>query len=68
MGIPGETDKDFARLLRFVREERLDNVGVFEYFREPGTSAAGGKKPRPGDFVRVRLTSARGYARTGVLL
>lgn len=140
VGFPGETDKDFARLLRFVREERLDNVGVFKYSQEPGTSAAGfpgqvpekvktermngllaaqaevvdslnaalvGKKfevlmdsprfgrtyrdapeidgtveisapgdtirhgvpkPRPGDFVRVRVTSARGYARKGVLI
>ncbi|KAF0126690.1 MAG: MiaB family RNA modification protein [Elusimicrobia bacterium] len=140
VGFPGETDKDFARLLRFVRDERLDNVGVFKYSREPGTSAAGfpgqvpdkvktarmnellaaqaagvdsinaglvGKKlevlmdsprfgrtyrdapgidgtvevsapgdtmqqgvpkPRPGDFVKVRITSARGYSRKGILL
>lgn len=132
VGFPGETDRDFARLLRFVREERLDNVGVFKYSPEPGTSAAGfpdqvpekvktermngllaaqaavvdslnaglvgkkfevlmdsprfgrtyrdapeidgtvevaaaaGKKPRAGDFLRVRITSARGYARKGV--
>ncbi len=130
VGFPGETEKDFSRLLRFVREERLDNVGVFKYSPEPGTSAAGfpdqvpekvktarmnellaaqaavvdslnagligkkfevlmdsprfgrtyrdapeidgtvevssgagGKKPRPGDFVRVRITSALGYER-----
>ncbi|MDQ7772681.1 MAG: 30S ribosomal protein S12 methylthiotransferase RimO [Elusimicrobiales bacterium] len=132
VGFPGETDRDFARLLRFVREERLDNVGVFKYSPEPGTSAAGfpdqvpetvktermnellaaqaaavdalnaglvgkkfevlmdsprfgrtyrdapeidgtvevaaaaGKKPRAGDFLRVRITSARGYSRKGV--
>jgi ribosomal protein S12 methylthiotransferase len=132
VGFPGETDKDFSRLLRFVRDERLDNVGVFKYSPEPGTSAAGfpdqvpetvktermnellaaqaaavdsinsalvgkkfevlmdsprfgrtyrdapeidgtvevaaaaGKKPRAGDFLRVRITSARGYSRKGV--
>lgn len=132
VGFPGETEKDFARLLRFVREERLDNVGVFKYSAEPGTPAAGfpgqlpeklktermnellaaqaaavdsinaglvgkdfevlmdsprfgrtyrdapeidgavevaaaaGKKPLAGEFLRVRITSARGYARTGV--
>jgi len=135
VGFPGETEKDFARLLRFVREERLDNVGVFKYSPEPGTSAAGfpdqvpekvktarmhellaaqaavvdslnaglvgkkfevlmdsprfgrtyrdapeidgtvetaagpgGKKPRPGDLVKVLITSARGYRRKGRLI
>jgi ribosomal protein S12 methylthiotransferase len=40
-GFPGETDKDFKKLLGFVGETGFDNVGVFTYSREPGTSAAG---------------------------
>ena len=40
VGFPGETDKDFKKLLGFVRSARLDNVGVFKYSPEPGTSAA----------------------------
>ncbi|OGR96086.1 MAG: ribosomal protein S12 methylthiotransferase RimO [Elusimicrobia bacterium GWF2_62_30] len=41
IGFPGETEKDFKKLLSFVKEARLDNVGVFKYSREPGTPAAG---------------------------
>jgi ribosomal protein S12 methylthiotransferase len=38
-GFPGETEEDFKELKAFVKEFEFDNVGVFEYFREPGTSA-----------------------------
>jgi len=40
-GFPGESEKDFERLLGFVKETGFDNIGVFAYSREPGTSAAG---------------------------
>ena len=40
VGFPGETGKDFARLEKFVRETRFDNLGVFKYSPENGTSAA----------------------------
>jgi len=39
VGFPGETDAAFERLLRFVREVRLDYTGVFAYSREEGTAA-----------------------------
>lgn len=39
VGFPGETDKDFRRLLKFIRDYGLDNVGVFEFSPEPGTEA-----------------------------
>jgi ribosomal protein S12 methylthiotransferase len=39
-GFPGETRSDSQRLLDFVREARLDYVGVFPYSREEGTVAA----------------------------
>ncbi len=39
-GFPGETEKDFKKLLGFVAETGFDNVGVFTYSREPGTPAA----------------------------
>ncbi len=41
VGFPGETAADFRRLVSFVREAGFDNLGVFPYSREPGTSAAG---------------------------
>ena len=39
VGFPGETDKDFKRLLKFINDYELDNVGVFEFSPEPGTEA-----------------------------
>lgn len=39
VGFPGETEADFQQLLDFVQDYEFDNVGVFEYFREPGTAA-----------------------------
>lgn len=41
VGFPGETASDFRKLAAFVREARFDNIGVFPYSREPGTSASG---------------------------
>jgi ribosomal protein S12 methylthiotransferase len=40
-GFPGETGEDFKKLRAFVEETGFDNIGVFAYSREPGTSAAG---------------------------
>ena len=39
-GHPGETDASFQRLCDFVREAELDHVGVFNFSREEGTTAA----------------------------
>jgi ribosomal protein S12 methylthiotransferase len=39
-GFPGETRDDAKRLLDFVRDARLDYVGVFPYSAEEGTPAA----------------------------
>jgi ribosomal protein S12 methylthiotransferase len=41
VGFPGETAADFKKLLSFVKTAGFDNVGVFQYSREPGTAAAG---------------------------
>ncbi len=38
-GFPGETQEDHDELLAFVREQRFDALGVFEYSREEGTVA-----------------------------
>jgi ribosomal protein S12 methylthiotransferase len=38
-GFPGETEKDFAELLTFVRNVEFDRVGVFTYSDEEGTPA-----------------------------
>ena len=40
VGLPGETEEDFQDLVSFVREQRFERLGVFEYSREEGTPAA----------------------------
>jgi ribosomal protein S12 methylthiotransferase len=39
VGFPGETDRDFEELCDFVRQQRFDRLGVFQYSHEEGTSA-----------------------------
>ena len=39
-GFPGETDSQFADLVRFVEEVRFQHLGVFAYQAEEGTPAA----------------------------
>ena len=40
VGFPGETERDFAELLDFVRAVRFERLGAFVYSREEGTRAA----------------------------
>jgi len=39
VGFPGETEAAFKNLLKFIKEIKFDNLGVFEYSREPHTPA-----------------------------
>lgn len=39
VGFPGESEEDFATLLRFLERAKLDAVGVFGYSDEEGTEA-----------------------------
>lgn len=39
-GFPGETEEQFSELYDFLKEVRLDRVGVFAYSEEEGTPAA----------------------------
>lgn len=39
LGFPGETDADFNELLEFVKEQKFDRVGAFQYSQEEGTVA-----------------------------
>ena len=38
-GFPGETEEDFEELIKFVQNCRFDNLGVFTYSDEEGTTA-----------------------------
>jgi ribosomal protein S12 methylthiotransferase len=39
VGFPGETEKQFRKLYKFVQETQFDRVGVFTYSPEEGTAA-----------------------------
>lgn len=39
-GFPGETDKDFKELLKFLADTKFDALGAFIYSREEGTRAS----------------------------
>jgi ribosomal protein S12 methylthiotransferase len=39
VGFPGETEADFAELIAFVESGQFENVGVFTYSDEEGTSS-----------------------------
>jgi ribosomal protein S12 methylthiotransferase len=44
VGFPGETEKSFQKLLRFVQEVQFELLGVFRYSKEEGTPAAALKR------------------------
>jgi ribosomal protein S12 methylthiotransferase len=52
-GFPGEGEREFRNLLRFLEEARFDRVGVFAYSREEGTPA-GRMLPRVHRSTRQR--------------
>jgi len=39
VGMPGETEEDFELLKTFVKEQRFERLGVFQYSDEEGTAA-----------------------------
>lgn len=39
IGFPGETEDEFMELVDFLKQVKLDKVGVFKYSREEGTPA-----------------------------
>ena len=55
VGLPGETDEDFRDLLAFVKEQRFERLGVFEYSREEGTPAAEMAGQVPEELKRERF-------------
>lgn len=58
VGYPGETEGEFATLLRFLDEARLERVGIFPYSAEEGTPAAALADQVPDDVRQRRLDEA----------
>ncbi len=40
VGFPGEEEKDFEELLRFIKWAKFERLGIFRYSKEEGTPAA----------------------------
>ncbi len=57
-GFPGETEADHELLLRFVEEQKFENLGVFEYSMEPGT-VAGNMEADPKLAVPAEVKTRR---------
>jgi ribosomal protein S12 methylthiotransferase len=53
-GFPGESESDFAELLDFVSEQRLERLGVFAYSPEDGTPAASMPDQIPRELAEER--------------
>ncbi|GAB6166962.1 30S ribosomal protein S12 methylthiotransferase RimO [Thermostilla marina] len=54
VGFPGETEEEFGELVRFVKQQRFERLGVFEYSREPGTPADRMRDHLPPEVVTAR--------------
>ena len=57
VGFPGETDKDFAEMLAFLREMRYDSAYTFLYSKRSGTPAATMAEQVPDDVKHARLNA-----------
>lgn len=55
VGFPGETDRDFEELYRFVQETRFERLGVFIYSDEENTRAHALKPKVPLSVARKRF-------------
>lgn len=53
-GFPGETEKEFADVLKFVKQIKFDRLGVFAYSREEGTPAYKFKNQVPQKIKKER--------------
>jgi len=60
VGFPGETDADFEKLLRMVRDLNFDNSFCFIFSPRPGTPAANLSDTTPYDVKLKRLQTLLG--------
>ena len=53
-GFPGEEDEHFEHLYNFIKENRFDKLGIFEYSREKNSASYGLKKQVPAKVKKAR--------------
>ena len=54
-GLPGEGETEFEELCQFLREQKLQRVGVFQFSPEEGTLAAAMENQVPGEVAARRV-------------
>ena len=54
-GLPGEGEAEFEELCAFLREQKLQRVGVFQFSPEEGTLAAAMENQVPGEVAARRV-------------
>lgn len=59
IGFPGETKKDFEKLIKFVDETNFDNIALFEYHDEPMAASSKLGNKVDDDEIRARFTQIR---------
>ena len=55
VGFPGESEDDFSQLKEFVREAKIDRLGVFTYSDEEGTEAFKLLEKVPEEIMQKRF-------------
>jgi ribosomal protein S12 methylthiotransferase len=55
VGFPGETDADFEELVAFVKQEKFESVGVFQYHDEPLAASSKLDNKVSDEVVKVRM-------------
>lgn len=58
VGFPGETEEDFAALIKFLKEARLNHVGIFQFSPEEGSKAALMEDQVPEHIKQERFNEA----------
>lgn len=66
VGFPGETEADFEELKSFVADFKFDNIGIFEFFREPGTPAYD-MKPQISAKIKKDRAEALAFVQSRVI-
>ncbi|MEI7557679.1 MAG: hypothetical protein WCJ45_02285 [bacterium] len=59
IGFPGETEKDFEQLMKFVATTKFDNIALFEYHDEPLAASSKLDKKVDDKVIRTRFTKIR---------
>ena len=54
VGYPGETEEDFKELYNFIKEMKIDKLGIFEFSREKNTKAYKLKPQIPSKIKKQR--------------